>query len=159
MKTLIVFMSSHGTTRKVVGLLAERLGTADTIAVNLAERDAPPLAGFDRILVGGSIHVGQIQKKIRHFLGEHRAELLAKPLGLFLCFMDKEHGRQEFDNAFPEDLRKHALACGLFGGELLFEEMNFLERFMIKKVSGQKESVSRLDNGAIEQFISSLQSA
>ncbi|TND10578.1 MAG: hypothetical protein FD123_220 [Bacteroidetes bacterium] len=46
MKYLIVFMSHHGTTKKVVGLLAEKLGTADTVIVDLDQNDPPPLAGM-----------------------------------------------------------------------------------------------------------------
>ena len=78
--------------------------------------------------------------------------MLKKRLGLFLCFMSKTEGKKEFENAFPETLRKASRANGLFGGELILEEMNFMERMIVRKVSGVKESVSEIDREAVEAF-------
>ena len=56
----------------------------------------------------------------------------------------------EYSN--PEELLNHAKATGLFGGEFIFEKMNFLERLIIKKISGLKESVSKINYETIQQF-------
>lgn len=156
MNFLIIYMSHHGTTRKVVDELKERLGSENTTLVNLEKDPVPDLDRFETIIIGGSIHVGQIQKPIKRFCDDHKQELLKHHLGLFLCFMNKEQGKQEFESAYLKELREHSSANGLFGGELLFDKMNFMEKIITRKVSGVKESVSALDEDAIQSFAKTM---
>lgn len=149
-------MTHHGTTQRVVDRLAEGLGRADTAVVNLENDVIPDLTTFDTVIVGGSIHVGQIQPKVKRFCEQQKELLLSKNLGLFLCFMNKELAHQEFKNAYPKELRDHAMAHGLFGGELLMEKMNFVEKFIVKKVAKETRTRSELDYEAIEGFITTL---
>jgi menaquinone-dependent protoporphyrinogen oxidase len=150
---LVIYMSHHGTTRKLAHHIAEKLSPAHVTLIDLKKDSLPALDSFDVILVGGSIHAGQLQSELRKFCHEHQPALLTRPLGLFLCFMNRGEGLREFEAAYPETLRRHAFAHGLFGGELLYEKMNFLERFFTKKISGHKESVSEIDYAAVEEFV------
>ena len=145
MQTLIVYMSHHGTTHKVAMWLQEKLGTDTTTVVNLEKDKLPDLSEYSTVLIGGSIHIGQIQKKIKAFCDKNLDLLLKKNIGLFLCFMDIEHGQKEFDHAFPAELRHHAKAKGLFGGELIFAEMNFFEKLMTKSIISDNEPVTGLN--------------
>jgi menaquinone-dependent protoporphyrinogen oxidase len=156
MKTLIVYMTHHGTTKKVVARLLSLLGENAT-SVNLEENHEPDLQSYACIIVGGSIHIGQIQGRVKNFCETYKSELLNKKLGLFLCFMNKEMAQQEFENAFSAELRAHATAQGLFGGELLFEKMNFLERFMTRMIAKENKSRSAIDYEAIETFAKAIQ--
>jgi menaquinone-dependent protoporphyrinogen oxidase len=157
MKYLIVYMSHHGTTQKVVNELKMKLGENDTTIVNLESDAVPDLSEYETIIIGGSIHMGQIQKEIKRFCKEHQGELITHRLGLFLCFMNKEHGKEEFENAYPVELRKYSSADGLFGGELLFEKMNVVEKLVTRKASGISQSVSAIDEKAIETFVEAIQ--
>lgn len=148
-------MTHHGTTRKVVDRLASLMGENATI-VNLDENHEPDIQAFDCIVIGGSIHIGQIQGRVKNFCETYKAQLLNKKLGLFLCFMNKDLAQQEFENAFSPELRTHATAHGLFGGELLFEKMNFLERFMTRMIAKENKSRSAIDYEAIEKFAKSM---
>ena len=67
-----------------------------------------------------------------------------------------EVAEKQFDEAYPEDLRRHAAVTGLFGGALLLEKMNFIERKVIKKIAKIEESVSRIDDEAIREFASGV---
>ena len=87
------------------------------------------------------------------FCIKNKTELLQKRLGLFMCFMNNDLQELEFEDSFPSDLRKHAIAKGLVGGEFLFEKMNVLEKTSVQKVKGINESVYRIDNNAIRKFI------
>ena len=153
MSYLIVYMSHHGTTRRVAYQLGKALTGEEVTLVNLEDDPVPALNDYSTIIIGGSIHMGCIQKGVRKFCEEHEATLLEKNLGLFLCFMNKEEGMKEFEHAFPESLRKASKANGLFGGELLFEEMNIIERFIIRKITGVTETTSEIDQEAIETFL------
>ncbi len=152
MKYLIIYMSHHGTTRKIVQQLAENLGEACTTVINLEKENVPDLSPYDTILIGGSIHLGEIQKKIKKFCKEHEPVLLQKRVGLFLSSIETEEISDEFTNAFPENLRNHALAHGFFGGELLLDKMNIFEKYFVKAVYGIRGNLSSLDQKAIDSF-------
>lgn len=156
MKNLIIYMSKHGTTRKVAHQLQEKLGAESTALVDIEHGVIPDLDQFSTVIIGGSIHIGHIQRKIRKYCEKHEKELLTKNLGLFICLMSKETGQEEFDAAYPEVLRKHAKAQGLMGGEMLVEEMNFIDKFIVKKVAGVTETVSELDQKAIDKFAEAM---
>lgn len=150
-RTLIVYASRHGTTEKVAGILKEEL--PESVVCNLARESCPPLENFDRIIIGGSIRAGRIQKAIKIFCRQNLAILLKKEIALFICCMyDGQKAEDQFNQAFPEELRQAAKVKGIFGGELLFEKMNFLERTVIKKFIGVKESVSRFQPDEIKDF-------
>lgn len=153
MKSLIVYCSSHGTTEKAVGLLSEHL-EGEVLTVDLKrEKTEFNLKDFEVVIIGGSIHAGNIQRKIKQFINRNHDELLLKELGLFLCCMhDGDTAIEQFNHAFPQDLRKNSVAMGLFGGEFLVSKMNFLERQIVKKASGVTEEQSKLDIGAILDF-------
>lgn len=159
MATVIVYITRHGCTEKTARLLEGHLED-DTTAVNLKKNKNPDLSVYETIIVGGSIHAGMIQKDVKKFCEKNRETLLAKRLGLFICHMQEgEEARKEFDEAYPEELRSHAAATGLFGGEFDFARMNFLERHIVKKIAKVGESVSRINEGAIEEFAGRMNTA
>jgi menaquinone-dependent protoporphyrinogen oxidase len=157
MKCLIVYCSSHGTTEKAVRFLSEGL-EGKVLTVDLKrDKEQFDLAKFDTVIIGGSIHAGNIQRKIKQFIRNNLNTLLEKNIGLFLCCMhDGESAIEQFNNAFPQELRKNSAAMGLFGGEFLLSEMNFLEKQIVKKVSGATIDQSNLDYEAIKEFASKL---
>jgi len=150
---LIIYMSRHGTTAKVAAELKEKLGPEKTILVDLEKDNVPSLREFNTVIIGGSVHAGTIQQELMTFCIKNKTELLQKRLGLFMCFMNNDLQELEFEDSFPIDLRKHAIAKGMVGGEFLFEKMNALEKDAVQKVKGIDQSVYRLDNNAIRKFI------
>ena len=153
MKILIVYASQHGTTEKVAELLAESFEDHDVKTANISKDPIPSLNDYDSILIGGSIHAGRIQGKIKKFYTQYMDILLSKKIGLFLCCMEKDKKAwDEFDVVYPEDLKKHAIAHGCLGGEFLFDKMNFFEKFIIKKISGNDETISQIDFEGIKNF-------
>lgn len=152
MKAIILYMSNHGTTEKVVQKLNSLLGYNKSKIINLEKEIPPPLDEFDTVLIGGSIHKGLIQKKVQQYCQENLSELLTKRVGLFICFMDNHHYQEEFNNSFPEELREHAIAEGKFGGEFIFEKMNLFEKLTVRLLKNQKESISRINYQAINHF-------
>jgi menaquinone-dependent protoporphyrinogen oxidase len=157
MKTAIIFRSKHGTTESVSHTMAQKLSTDEVTLIDLKRHPKPNLKEFERVILGGSIHAGAVQKQVKNFCKEHLDDLQQKELGLFICCMDRELQEKEFENAFPEALKKHAKATGIMGGEFIFERMNFLERWIVKKISKKDRSVSEIDHEAIDAFVSRLQ--
>lgn len=158
MHTLIVYATHHGCTEKAAQLLKHKL--MDKVQVlNLKKDTLPDLADFDRLIIGGSIHAGMIQGSVKKFYKKHMTELLEKPLGLFLCCMYEDAlAQKQFEEAYPEVLRKHAKAAGLFGGAFDFGKMNFIEKKIVEKVAGVKENTTNFSEEAIEDFAKHFQS-
>ena len=73
-----------------------------------------------------------------------------------MCYMNNDLRELEFEDSFPVDLRRHAVANGLFGGEFLIEKMTEAEKNAVKNVKGIRQSVSRVDEKAIHRFIENI---
>ncbi len=158
MKAIIIYISTHGTTEKLAKKIAESIEYPSDL-YNLKEGGNVNLADYDMIFLGGSIHAGSIQRKMKKFIRKNRTVLLQKKLGLFLsCMMKGDKAIEQFNNAFPEDLRQHAFATACLGGEFLFEKMNFFQKAIVKKVAKINESKSELDEKEMQQFTEKLKS-
>ncbi|RXI95531.1 flavodoxin [Anaerobacillus alkaliphilus] len=156
MDTVIIYASSHGTTEKAAKMLGQKI-TGQVTIIDLKKIKNLDLEEFDQVIIGGSIHAGMIQRKVTNFMKRFENELLAKRLGLFLCCMrEGESANVQFEQSYPQVLREHSKANGLFGGEFLFGKMNYIEKTIIKKMKGDTEDVSTLDEKAINEFAKSL---
>jgi menaquinone-dependent protoporphyrinogen oxidase len=152
MKTLIVYATQHGCTQKISEQMKNYLGENVTL-VNLKNESVPTLKTYDRVIIGGSIHAGQIQKRVKEFCNSNLTELQQKELGLFICCMEEgEKAYMQLVNAYPEELISSAKASAYFGGAFDFGRMNFLERMIVKKVAHAKHSTSKVDFEAVRNF-------
>jgi len=156
MKTAIVYASKHGCTEKCAKKIQNALGD-EVKLFNLKSTKKIESVKFDGIIIGGSIHAGHIQKKIRNFCQKNIDVLKTKKVGLFLCCMEVgDVAQKQFNNAFPKELIQHTSATGILGGEFNFENMNFFEKAIIKKVAKINKSVSKISEEKIETFVSQL---
>jgi menaquinone-dependent protoporphyrinogen oxidase len=157
MKTAIIYSTNHGTTEKVANLIQRELEIQSVTLYNLKLSKKIDLSQFDQVIIGGSIHAGAIQGRVKEFCKKNMVTLLQKRVALFLCGMNEPEFENEFSNAFPELLRKHALSCKVVGGEFVFEKMNFIERLIVKKVSGINQSISKIDSEKVKDLVADLQ--
>lgn len=152
MKTLIIYMSTHGCTKHVVEELAQALH-GDVTIHNLKAKKQPDLQTYERVIIGGSIHAGQIQRKVREYCEKNMEQLEDKQLGLFICCMHEgEQAFQQLDNAFPEKLHQYAKTEAILGGEFNFEKMHFLEKMVVRKIAKVDQTVRKIDHEAIQNF-------
>lgn len=156
MKTAIIYTTRHGTTEKVAQMIKEELNN-ETELINLRKNKNADLRPFEKIIIGSSIHTGKIPKKLCKFMEKNMDILLEKPLGLFLCCMYEKETWSQFEEAFPATLREHARSNKCVGGELLLENMNFLEKAMIKKMTGTNTSQSNIDQHKVRELIDEMQ--
>lgn len=149
-------MSKHGCARQAAWLIKERMAPDEVVLIDL-NKTKPLIEEYDCIVIGGSIHAGSIQKHIREYCDKYSDVLKRKKLGLFICCMKEgAQAKEQFINAYSEDLREHSSANGLFGGEFNFKKMNFFERFLVKKIAKVDRSVSNLNKDAIAKFVDVL---
>ncbi|MFO7879637.1 MAG: flavodoxin domain-containing protein [Bacteroidales bacterium] len=157
MKTAIIFTSKHGSAEKVANELAQGIGRKMCRIIDLKSETDIDLSAFEQVILGASIYAGTIQKRMKKFCESNMHELMNKRLGLYICAMDEQRYEQELKDAWPEMLRRHALAAYVMGGEFNFQEMNFLERMVVKKVSGVTKSVASWRDEASREMIEKMQ--
>jgi len=108
--TLIVRATKHGCTKKCANEPKNRLA-GQTELVNLKKSVKIDLNDYVAIIIGGSIHAGQIQKRVKRFCSNRFDLLNQKRIGLFVCCMEEgEKATNQFNEAFPKELMNHASA-------------------------------------------------
>jgi len=128
MKTLIIYTSKHGSTKKIADYIKDKL---QVDSVNLLNSPCPSLKEYEQIVIGGSIYYKAIDPKLSEFIEGNLDSLLKKKIALFLvCLMSEEPAAEQFNNNFDETLLNHSSADGFFGGVLESEELNPLEKLV-----------------------------
>lgn len=152
MKTLIVYESKHGATAKCAEKLSKTL-TGEATLCNLKEISKPDLNQFDAIVIGGPIYAGRLPKKLRTWLQVNQEALTQKTIGVFACGMSEGDAAVAASlKAFPEEITRKAVAVGFFGGAFYMDQMNFFEKWIIKKVS-QSEGALVFEHGPQGDYI------
>jgi menaquinone-dependent protoporphyrinogen oxidase len=153
MKIAIVYDSKYGVTEKIANTIAGKL-TEGAALFSLKDNPNPDISGFEIVILGTPIYAGQASKIMIKYCKTNESVLLQKKIGLFVCGMepDQEKREQELKNAYPSVLQEKATAAGFLGGAFLFEEMNFFERAIIKKIAKVSESVDGILQDEIDHF-------
>ncbi|AOM83018.1 flavodoxin domain-containing protein [Salisediminibacterium beveridgei] len=155
MRNLIVYCSTHGTVKKIAEYIRDTI--PETEIIDLEHQRARDIEEYDSIIIGASVHMGLLNRHIRQFVSRNETLLLEKKLGIILCCMHEDMQAQlQFENSFPETLRSHATATAMPGGELQFSKMNYLQRMIVKKVTGTDQDQFTLDHQIIESFIQKM---
>ncbi len=160
MKIAILYISKHGTTEKIAKQIADALAEYDCNVIDIKKHKHPDLEKFDYLILGSSIYAGKIQQAMDNFCHQYLAQLQPKVIGLFVCGMQptEEQREQELMRAFPSELFERTTTKSFLGGEFLFEKMNIWERWIVRHISKVSNSVSMINDHAVQQFISKLQS-
>ncbi|QGU96633.1 flavodoxin [Clostridium bovifaecis] len=144
MKTLIVYGSRHGCAEKCSKVLKSKLDGEVTI-LHAKKGQIFDISPFDKIIIGGSIYAGRIQKEIAEFCNVNLKELKKKKIGLFICCMNKDNADTQLNSSYPPELLNMAVAKDNFGGEFLFEKMSVFERFIVKMATKSNKGILQMD--------------
>jgi len=152
MKTLIVYASKYGCTADCANLLKKKLtGDITLVDINKAPEQLD-VNGYDTIIIGGSVYVGQVSKKLRAFCEDNLDALLKKRVGVFLCSALADQFNDTLKNNFPVLLLENAKTVKLFGSEARLKKMNFFDKMLIKTVTKGDFSGFRISNDCIDEF-------
>jgi menaquinone-dependent protoporphyrinogen oxidase len=98
MKTLIVYATTDGQTRKVARFCADDLIEISHSVELLCAADAAPLdlRGYDRVVLAGSLHAGGFQKDLMKLAKSHAVQLQERR-AIFLAVSLSAAGQDEQD--------------------------------------------------------------
>ena len=151
LNTLIAYATKHGCTESIAVLLSEKLnGKVDLC--NLKVKRSVDLSQYHNIIIGGSIHMGKIQKEVNEFCTKNINVLINKKIGLFICGMLFEKAETELHDSFSQELLSKAIAKDFFGGQFIFKKMNPLDRLIVNKVVKIGKDTINISEEKINKF-------
>jgi len=153
MKTLIVYCTKYGTVEKCCQILKKEL-LGEVELCNLKNDQIGDLNDYQKVIIGGSIYIGQIQKEIKSFISTNLEKLLTKKVGLFICCArNNEIANDQLKLAYTEKLLNHSVVNEYFGGEITFSKMKSFDRFITKMVSKKDKNFPELDENRNGSFL------
>ena len=133
MKLLIAYTSKNGVAKRCAEMLANEMPKSvecDVVDLLLA---TPALEGYDAVVLGGSIRMGNFHKKLRAFLKNNKNELSKLPCAVYICcglpHRYDEYAEIVLPRGFYPSLEVHH-----FGGELKPEKVRGFDKLVIRSV-------------------------
>jgi len=171
MKVLIAYATKHGSVEKCAKMLKQKIN-GEVNLVDLKQVKDVNVNAYDKVIIGGSIYAGTIQKEVTAFCTENSEQLKQKQIGLFITCMNESSGDMQLSKVFPQELLDIAVAKVACGGEYNFKDMNFMEKMIIKMVTkaqtkdqpniksvDTKENISNLSEANINQLAQAMSKA
>ena len=132
MKILIGYYTKTGTTAKCAGLLRGHFHNHEVTVADLST-EAVDIGAYETVLLGASVRMGRIDKRLRAFLKTNADALAGKKTGYFICCGVPEQAGDVFAHDIPRGLLDAATATGAFGGELNVEaQKGFLGKLTVR---------------------------
>lgn len=132
MKKIIIFESKHGSTKKCVDYIKDKNEIQTVFTVKSFAGD---LKKYDEIIICTPVYIGKIDKNIKTLIEKNEELLLSKKATIIICAMNIEEYNNMIQNNFSDEMIK---TCNIIhaGGAYNFESLNFLSKFIVKKMTG-----------------------
>lgn len=153
MNTIIIFSSKYGCTADCASNMKEKLtGSVTLVDINKTNTKIE-LDIYDTIIIGSSIYVGAISKKLRALCTEYVDLLSKKRIGIFLCCAFSEQVDEYLSSNFPPTLLKNVTTVKMLGGEARLEKMSFLDKLIVKSATNGNYKNLKISNEKLEDFV------
>lgn len=153
MNSIIIYATKYGCAEKSAKILASKMG-GQVDLVNIMKEDVPSLDKYDNIIFGGSVYMGKAQKKLTDYTKANLQFLLNKKIGLFVCAgnPDIKMREKELEDSFPNELFTHAIIKEIFGYEIHYEKLSFIDKIIVRLMKGSSKNILELSEEKIENF-------
>ena len=142
-RILIAYGTIEGQTAQIADHLAGviRGRGLEVEALDLKQFKDVSVAGYDAVIIGGSVHMGKHQEDVVNFVRKNRVDLERLPSAFFSVSL-AANGDLPNAEAYVENFRQQTgwrpTKVGLFSGALLYRQYNFLKRYMMKRIVRDK---------------------
>lgn len=153
MKTIIIYSTKTGTTKKCANILAQNLKDAATANINTIQNE--DIQKYDLIIIGTPIRIGLIDKKIKNFILKNQKILKTKKTAYYICCAFNENWKQYFEQNIPKEILENAITYNTFGGELNIEKQKGIDKLICKIVTKNMDKTRQIKilNENIQNFI------
>lgn len=131
MKILILYASKNGVAKRAAETLAKELKPTNDIDVFDVNVATPTLDNYDVAILGGSIRMTALNKKLKKYLKANCDKISNMPSAFFFCCGIIK----DFDDYKATELPpkiNFSLGIECFGGELKPDKLHGLDKLMVK---------------------------
>lgn len=153
---LVAFASKHGATRDIADSIAVQLRMDDLDVDLLDVADVTNVAGYNAIILGSAVYMGNLLPDVRAFVDKFDADLRSTPLWLFSSGPIGDDPKPAGEAAEAADLAEklHARGHTVFAGKLDKKELSLAENLAVKLVRAPTGDFRDWD--AIESWADSI---
>ena len=145
-RVLVTYATRAGSTGEVAAILGEVLN-ARGFAVDVKPiQDNPVLAGYQAVLIGSAVRMGQWLPEAVDYLKTHQQALNAMPVALFTVHMNNLGEDEESEknrNSYLDAVRPlvNPVAEAFFAGKMDFARLSFLDRLIARLVKAPEQDL------------------
>ncbi len=144
-RVLVAYATKHNSTAEIAAAIGDVLRQSEELEVSVeAVSPSIDISGFDAVVVGSAVYMGQWQPEAAEFLRRHEQALAQLPVWLFSSGPVGEGDPRKLMNGwvFPESLQPVAdniipRDMMLFHGKLDPSWLNVFDRISVKFVSAK----------------------
>lgn len=114
------------------------------------------LAEFDTVVLGSSIYIGGISKKMQGFCNKNITVLCEKRIGIFLCCGFGAQWEDYLIKNFPATLLQQSVVAKNFGGQARMERMGSFDRFIMKVATKGSYEDIKISEEAMADFLKKI---
>jgi menaquinone-dependent protoporphyrinogen oxidase len=147
MKSIILYDSKYGSTKKCAQIIKENNKT-EMVHIKDFSND---IKDYDSIVIMSPVYMGQIKKSIKTFLESNHHILLSKKLTICITAMNTD----EYTDMLKRNFEQVILESADFiyaGGAYYFEKMNFIYRFIVKKIAGVSKTTESINYSKLKEI-------
>jgi menaquinone-dependent protoporphyrinogen oxidase len=139
-KILIIYSSVHGHTREIGERIQAQLQALGDEVTMAALPEAPDLAGFDKVLLGGSIRHGKHRADLVAYMKAQQAVLQQKVCGFFsVSLVARKPGKDTpetnaYMQTFLGQINWQPQVLEVLGGRLNYQGYGFMDRNIIRMI-------------------------
>ena len=137
MTALVVSASRHGATREIADMIGATIA-ARGIETDIREvENVAALDGYDAVVVGSAVYMGDWVKPARAFVERHAGELAARPTWMFSSGPIGDPPKPGADSAVKVDdlvTAAHAREHRVFAGRLELRRLGLVQRTVARAV-------------------------
>ena len=134
MKTLILYSSKYGFTKKCVDYLSSKI-KGEIYIVNINDEKDINLGYYNNIIIGSPVYMGLINGDLKKYINENIDLLLTKKVYLFLSCGVLKNMDTYLKANFDEKFLNHIIISKCFGGELRLDKLSFIDKMIAKMAS------------------------
>ncbi len=131
MKALIIYSTRNGVSKRCAQMLAEKLERFSQVSVFDINDTPPSPKDFDVAVIGGSIRMARLDKKLKKYLKQNADTLNGMLTALFLCCGYTENFDDYVALQIPKAITP-SLGIHCFGGELKPDKLKGFDKIAVK---------------------------
>lgn len=149
MKTLLVYATKYGASKRIAETLQEQLD-CDVMEVTCFQGD---LNEYDKIILGVSVYAGMLRKEMKEFIEKNIEELGKKQVYVYVSCMNKDEVKKVLIENLGDSFYQTLVYADGVGGILDFSKMNLMERQVLKMINKKASFIPNIQKNTVADLI------